>query len=289
MSEKPSISLDAKQIAALVEGQIGKLATTVRPDYLAALSAAATSETSSRGRAVLEQLLANARIAHDEGLPLCQDTGYVWVCLEAGGSVCVPADVFSGVDAAVARAYSSCGLRMSMLKDALVERSNTGNNTPALCEVVVRKSTEAPTALLHVMLKGGGSDNASSLSMLPPSAGTEGVMAAVVEAVAAKGANACPPLVVGVGVGASFDKVGSLAKHALLRELGTSHPQKEIAALEEELLVRINSLGIGPGGLGGSTTALAVHLESAPCHIAALPVAVNIGCTALRSSSQSLL
>jgi len=138
------------------------------------------------------------------------------------------------------------------------------------------------------MLKGGGSDNASAQTMLPPSAGVEGVLDFVAQAVANKGANACPPLVLGVGVGRSFDSVASLAKHALLRPVGSVHPNEEIAALETELLTRINALGIGPGGLGGSTTALAVHIESAPSHIASLPVAVNIGCTALRSISLNL-
>ena len=135
------------------------------------------------------------------------------------------------------------------------------------------------------MLKGGGSDNASSLGMLPPSAGVEGVLDFVVKAVAAKGANACPPLVLGVGVGSTFDKVAGHAKHALLRPLGTTHPEKEVAALESELLARINALGIGPGGLGGSTTAFAVHIESAPSHITALPIAVCFGCNSLRTIS----
>jgi len=332
MNEKSSIVLDAQLVASLVEEQVALLASTVRPDYLAALEAARANETSERGRSVLEQLLANAQLAKQEGLPLCQDTGYVWVCLEVSGPVCVPANVFSGVDAAVARATEVGGLRKSLLHDALVNRTNTATNTPAFCEVLLRTPASIlplpaevpsplppdatfpisaamtalspaatypappldeeapcdPLCLLHIMLKGGGSDNASSLQMLPPSAGVEGVLDFVEQTVAQKGANACPPLVLGVGVGSSFDKVASLAKHALLRPLGSLHPNAEIAALEDRLLARINALGIGPGGLGGSTTALAVHIESAPCHIAALPVAVNIGCTALRSVTLDL-
>ncbi len=331
-------ALTPQALAALVEESVSRLTCTLRPDYLAALHTAAATEADERGRKVLEQLITNAHIAAEEKVPLCQDTGYVWVCLEVSGDICVPANIFSSVDAAVARAAEASGMRMSMLGDALVERVNTGNNTPAFCEVLVRQRCQgdgsfdtptptpppdtypgAPTcppnacpdapgarltnahpdtpadtldvptsATLHVMLKGGGSDNASALAMLPPGAGIQGVMDFVVDAVAAKGANACPPLLVGVGVGGSFDKVGSLAKHALLRQIGSTHTNGESAALEADLLSRINALGIGPGGLGGTTTALAVHVESAPCHIAALPVAVNLGCTALRSESISL-
>jgi len=309
MDESAFITVDAGKLAALVEEHLPLLACTLRPDYRAALEAALLSETSERGRAVLEQLITNARIAESEALPLCQDTGYVWVCLEVSGAVYVAADVFSGVDAAVARASEAGGLRKSLVRDALVDRTNTGTNTPAICTVAQRvvqrdgvgvplfetkSGTPTPSlctthsATLHVMLKGGGSDNASAQTMLPPSTGIEGVLDFVVQAVAQKGVNACPPLVLGVGVGGSFDSVAGLAKHALLRPVGSVHPNAEIASLESELLTRINALGIGPGGLGGSTTALAVHLESAPSHIASLPVAVSIGCTALRSVSLNL-
>ena len=294
MIEEPlpitNTTLDATTIASLVEEQVAKLSCTLRPDYHAALKASLDTETSERGREVLEQLLSNAHIAASEGLPLCQDTGYVWVCLELSGSLAVPSNVFSEVDAAVARAAVASGMRMSMLTDALVGRVNTNDNTPAFCEVLYRRSaSNTATATLHIMLKGGGSDNASALTMLPPGAGVAGVLDFVVERVAEKGANACPPLVVGVGAGSSFDKVAGLAKHALLREVGTTHLNSEVSSLETQLMERINSLGIGAGGMGGSTTALAVHIETAPCHIAALPVAVNIGCTALRSVSIPLI
>ncbi|MDR1088911.1 MAG: fumarate hydratase [Coriobacteriales bacterium] len=306
MRLRRSITLDAAELAALVEEHVARLACTLRPDYLAALEASLATEVSERGVEVLEQLLANASLAATEGLPLCQDTGYVWVCVEASGDVRFAADLFSQVDAAVARASKASGMRMSMVRDALLDRVNTQDNTPAFCELLLRRQAEpgntpaapsegdpacpvsTPAATLHIMLKGGGSDNASALALLPPGAGVNGVLDFVIEAVAAKGANACPPLVLGVGVGGSFDRVAGLAKHALLRTIGSIHPNPEIALLEEQLLTRVNELGIGPGGLGGSTTALAVHIESAPCHIAALPVAVNIGCTALRSVSISL-
>ena len=302
MSALTPISIEPLVVTELVEEYVEKLATTVRPDYLTALKAASVMEEDERGHHVLKQLLANATMAAEEGLPTCQDTGYVWVCLEVSGDVLVPADIFAGVDAAVARASERGGLRKSIMRDALIERVNTNTNTPTFCEVMLKRSITSnpldseekelplpPSATLHIMLKGGGSDNASALAMLPPGAGIDGVLDFVEQAVSAKGANACPPLVVGVGVGSTFDKVAGLAKHALLRTIGSGHPQAEIAELEATLLARINALGIGPSGLGGSTTALAVHIESAPAHIAALPVAVNLGCTAMRSVSLPLL
>ncbi len=144
-------------------------------------------------------------------------------------------------------------------------------------------------ARLHVLLKGGGSDNASRVVMLPPGAGTAGIIDAVVDCVREKAANACPPLVVGVGVGSTFDKVAGLAKHALLREVGSPARNARAAYFEDELTERVNALGLGPGALGGAPTALAVHVETAPCHIAALPVAVNMGCCAMRSATIELV
>jgi tartrate/fumarate subfamily iron-sulfur-dependent hydro-lyase alpha chain/tartrate/fumarate subfamily iron-sulfur-dependent hydro-lyase beta chain len=193
--------------------------------------------------------------------------------------------VFSEVDGAVARAYSDGRLRMSLVSDALFDRANTTNNTPAFCEV---KFVDKPGARVHVMLKGGGSDNASRVVMLPPGAGRAGVIDAVLACVKEKAANACPPLIVGVGVGATFDKVAGMAKHALLREVGTPVTSAQTAQFEAELLQKVNELSIGPGALGGGPTALAVHVETAPCHIAALPVAINMGCCAMRTSTIEL-
>jgi fumarate hydratase class I/fumarate hydratase subunit alpha len=169
---------------------------------------------------------------------------------------------------------------MSIVRDALGDRTNTGDNTPAFLDVTLRPGRGAT---VHVMLKGGGSDNASALSMLDPSAGAEGIRAFVTETVSAKATGACPPLVVGVGVGGTFDSVAKLAKKALLRPVGVRAATEAVAELEALLLADINALGIGPAGLGGATTALAVHVLTAPCHIAALPVAVNLGCSAMRS------
>jgi len=233
---------------------------------------------------VLEQLLDNACLAERDGMPLCQDTGTVWVRVELGAEECVCGDLQAAVDLAVAETYRDAHLRMSVVRDALLDRSNTHDNTPAFVDVVLG-ARPGSGATVHVMLKGGGSDNASRVEMLPPSAGFAGVKRVVLETVAAKASGACPPLVIGVGVGATFDKVGGLAKKALLREIGSAPSDPRLAELEAELFAAVNATGIGPGGLGGDSTALAVHIASAPCHIAALPVAVNMGCSAVRSAS----
>lgn len=272
--------LHAEKIAAAVRDAIPHVATVLRPDVAAALSRAVASERSERGRSVLEQLVANAGLAERERVPVCQDTGTVWVRVELGADEALEGDLQAACDAAVADAYRSANLRMSTVRDALLDRSNRGDNTPAFVEMAWRPGTGAT---VHVMLKGGGSDNASRVEMLPPGAGWEGIRRVVLETVEAKATGACPPLLVGVGVGGTFDTVGKLAKKALLREVGTVAEQPQLAEYERELLSAVNSTGIGPGGLGGDTTALAVHLATTPCHIAALPVAVNLGCCAVRS------
>lgn len=273
-------------VAEAVSEGIRTCAITLRPDCLDAVQCARARaqaiDPTSREASVLGDILANANIAEHDDVPLCQDTGSVWVCLEAGVETELPGNIFSSVDDAVKRAYTEGGLRMSMVRDALFDRTNTQTNAPAFCEV---RFVSGRGCKLHVLLKGGGSDNASRLVMLAPGDGREGVMRVVVDAVREKAANACPPLVVGVGVGATFDKVAGLSKRALLRRVGTPAASEQAAAFEQELLERINATGIGPGALGGSATALAVHLETAPCHIAALPVAVNMGCCAMRSAS----
>lgn len=277
--------LASRRIAEAVRAAIPAAATSLRPDALAAMRAAAEVERSPRGRAVLAQLLDNACLADRDTMPLCQDTGTVWVRIELGAEEAIAGDLQTEIDLAVAQAYRDGHLRMSLVRDALLDRENTRDNTPAFVEVAFG-AHQAPTgATVHVMLKGGGSDNASRVEMLPPSAGFDGVRRVVLETVEAKATGACPPLVIGVGVGATFDKVGGLAKKALLREIGSPASDPRLAAFEAELLGAINATGIGPGGLGGDTTALVVHVATAPCHIAALPVAVNLGCSAVRSAT----
>ena len=271
--------LSAHKIATHVAEMVGESATIVRPDLLVAFDRALSTERSERGRWVLSQLIENAEIARRDDVPICQDTGTVWVRLELGEGVHVTGDLGAEIDAAVERAYRMGGLRMSVVHDALTDRTNTRSNTPVFVEIVHRAGEGAT---LYVMLKGAGSDNASRLEMLSPDDGFDGVARTVLDVVNRKGSVACPPLVIGVGVGSTFDRVAGLAKHALLRPIGEPNPSPELDALERDLLAQVNATGVGPGGLGGDITALAVHIESAPCHIAALPVAVNLGCSASR-------
>ncbi len=274
--------------AALVEAissAVGEAASTLRPDVVAALRGALETEPSERGRSILSQLLENAAIALADRVPVCQDTGSAWVRLTLGADQELPGDLQAVADEAVAQAYRRCSLRMSMVRDALFDRSNTGDNTPAMLSVSLRPGTGAE---IDVMLKGGGSDNASAVAMLPPSAGVDGVRAFVLDTVTAKATGACPPLFVGVAVGGTFDTVAALAKKALLREIGSPAASPQAGEFESALLERINATGIGPAGLGGRTTALAVHVVTAPCHIAALPVAVNLGCCAMRSAHREI-
>ena len=276
--------LSSGKIADAVRAAIPQAATTLRPDALAAMRAAARRERSPRGRAVLAQLLDNAELAARDRMPLCQDTGTVWVRIDLGAEECVCGDLQAAIDIAVAEAYRDAHLRVSVVRDALLDRTNTRDNTPAFVDIALG-ARPGTGATVHVMLKGGGSDNASRVEMLSPSAGIAGVTRVVLAAVEAGATGACPPLVVGVGVGATFDKVGGLAKRALLREIGSAPADSALVGIEAELLAAVNATGIGPGGLGGDTTALAVHIATAPCHIAALPVAVNLGCSALRSAT----
>ena len=261
------------------------LAFDVSGDVLAELERALEIEEDPRASEALRLLVENARIASEDRVAICQDTGSVWICLEAGPDVAVAGDALSGVNDAVAAVYTDCRLRKSLVRDALFDRANTGDNTPAFCEVSL---VDEPGARLHIMCKGGGSDNASRVVMLTPSAGREGVVEAVLACVREKAANACPPLVIGVGVGATFDTVGHLAKRALMRPLDVPADDDRIADFEQELLDAVNATGIGAAALGGRTTALAVHVETAPCHIAALPLAINMGCSATRRGTYEL-
>lgn len=275
-----------EQVAQTVREAIPHLACELPPDILAGIQEAARTETSPRGSEVLRQLCENARIAAEDHVPICQDTGTVWVCLEAGPGVLVEADVFASVNEAVGAAYTEHLLRKSVVRNAVHDRANTGDNTPAFCEF--HPISEPGAARISIMLKGGGSDNASCVTMLVPGAGKQGIIDELLDCVDHKAANACPPLVIGIGIGATFDKVAGLAKRALLRPVDQPAPDARDAALERELLGIVNGTGIGPGALGGSTTALAVKVNTAPCHIAALPLAINMGCSAMRRGTYEL-
>lgn len=277
--------LTADQVAKAVEEAIPSLAFDLPDDIYEALVCARSHEVDIRARVVLDHLIENAHIASNDRVPICQDTGSVWVCLEVGPDVALPGEIFTKVNAGVARAYQMAGLRKSLVRDALFDRSNSGDNTPAFCEVYF---SEKPGARLHVMLKGGGSDNASRVVMLNPSAGKEGIIDELLRCVEEKAANACAPVVIGLGLGSTFDKVAGLAKRALMRPLNELSSDSRVAELEAELLALVNATGVGPGGLGGKTTALAVKVNTAPCHIAAMPLAINMGCSAMRRCSIEL-
>ncbi|HHY59488.1 MAG TPA: fumarate hydratase [Clostridia bacterium] len=252
-------------------------------DVLASLKRAMDAEVSETGKQVLEQIIANAAIASKNEVPMCQDTGVAVVFLEVGQDVHITGGgLEEAVNEGVAQGYVEGYLRKSMVSDPFGKRVNTKNNTPA---IIHTRIVPGDKLTITVAPKGGGSENMSAIRMLPPSAGRQGIMDFVVETVKNAGPNPCPPIIVGVGIGGNFEKAALLAKEALLRPLGSSHPDEEVAQLERELLERINRLGIGPQGFGGRVTAMAVHVNTFPCHIASLPVAVNINCHAARHKS----
>ncbi len=272
-------TINSYDISSAVLMNVPHLASVLPKDVYDALVAARDNESSERGRFVLDQLVRNADLAREERLPISQDTGALWACLEVGPDVELDGDVFIGVNDAMASASKGARLRNSIVRDALFDRTNTGNNAPVIREM---HYTDRPGARLQLMLKDGGSDNASRVVMLNPNDGKQGVIDAVLDCVRDRAANACAPLVVGVGVGLTFDKVGTLAKRALMRpfDVPSTHPEWE--EFEQEILRAINATGIGPAGLGGDTTALAVRVMCAPCHISSLPVAVNLNGSAMR-------
>lgn len=247
-------------------------------DVMAAFQQAQIAEESETGREILAQLVENAEIARREQVPMCQDTGYTVVYLEVGQGVHIEGNLEDAINAGVRRGYGEGYLRSSIVEHPF-RRKNTGDNTPA---VIHTRLVPGDSLRIIIAPKGGGSENMSKIKMLKPADGKQGVMDFVLEAVRAAGPNPCPPIIVGVGLGGTFEKAASLAKEALLREIGQPHPDFEIAEMERELLRRVNNTGIGPAGLGGVTTALAVNIEIFPCHIASLPVAVNFNCHAAR-------
>jgi fumarate hydratase subunit alpha len=253
---------------------------TLGDDVLAALNKARREEESPAGRDAIDAILENARIAAVEKIPLCQDCGTAVVFLEIGQDLhIVGGDLYTAVDAGVRQAYEEGYLRKSIVSRPFSDRKNTGDNTPAVIH-----SDIAPGEKLKITVlpKGGGAENMAKLGMLLPASGRKGVVGFVVNAVSDAWSNPCPPVIVGVGIGGTAEKAMALAKHALIRKVGEPSPDKETAALEQEILHKVNNLGIGPMGYGGRVTALAVHVESFPAHITALPVAVNLQCHSAR-------
>ncbi len=255
-------------------------------DLLAALRRAKEQEESPLGREVLDQILENAQVAAEERMPLCQDTGMTVVYLELGQEAhLVGGGLTEAVNEGVRRGYEEGYLRKSVTERPFSARINTKDNTPA---VIHTEIVPGDRLKITVLPKGGGSENMSYLKMLSPAAGRQGVIDFVVESVDRSGANPCPPTIVGVGVGGTVDKAMDLAKRSLLREVGAPSPDPEVVELERDILEAVNRLGIGPMGFGGRVTALAVHIETFPCHIASLPVAVNLQCHSARHKSAVL-
>lgn len=266
-----AITEAVKQAAEAANYELGE-------DLLAALARGEKEEESNAGREIFRQLLENARIASQERVPICQDCGLAVIFAEVGQNVhVVGGDFQEAIQEGVRQGYRDGYLRKSLCHP--LTRENTGDNTPA---VIHTEIVPGDRLKLTVVPKGGGSENMSRVFMLKPAQGWAGIKEAVVTTVKEAGPNPCPPVIVGVGLGGTFERAALLAKKALLRELGAPNPDPQLTALEKELLEAVNRLGIGPQGLGGRITALAVHLLMQPCHIASLPVAVNIQCHAAR-------
>jgi fumarate hydratase subunit alpha len=269
--------IDSNEIRQAVRDLAIAAAHDLEPDILEALLAARDRETGELAANILELLLTNANIASRDRIPVCQDTGTGILFLELGQEVHIRGDLNEALQEGVRLGYEEGYLRKSVC-DPLT-RKNTGTNTPA---VVHLEMVPGDRITIRFLPKGCGSENMSSLVMLPPASGTEGVVRHVIDRVLAAGSNPCPPMVVGVGLGGSFEKAALLAKKALLRPVGERSEREDVAALEERMLREINAQGQGVHGFGGITTALAVHMEVFPCHIASLPVAINIQCHAHR-------
>jgi fumarate hydratase subunit alpha len=273
--------IESDKIAKTVESLCIAASYELPGDVLAALKDAAQKETHPRARKVLNELIENARIAEKERIPLCQDTGLAVVFVEQGAEVVVKPAVggqstlFEAINVGVEAGYRKGYLRNSVVADPLSRRQNTGSNTPAIIHHAI---VPGDRLKLTVVAKGGGSENKSQFRMFRPTAERKEIVDWVVDVVKTAGADACPPFVIGVGIGGDFELSCLLSKKALLRNLSQKNSDEYYAGLEADLLSEINALGLGPQGLGGDTTALAVLVEAAPCHIASLPVAVNIEC-----------
>jgi len=248
-------------------------------DVTQALHEAYQKEDGDIARGTLEVLKENAKIAEESSSPICQDTGMACVFVEIGQDVHVQGSLSEAIHEGVRQGYQAGYLRKSVVDDPMFDRMNTKDNTPAIIHYEIVTGDQLK---IVVAPKGFGSENMSQVKMLKPSDGIEGVKAFVMQVINAAGPNACPPMVIGVGIGGSFDRVTLLTKKAMLREIGTHHEDPRYQALEEELLEKINATGIGPAGYGGRTTALSLNIETYPTHIAGMPVAVSICCHVAR-------
>ena len=270
--------INVKLITEKVRDLCMKANTDLGEDVLQAFDRAMEKEASPLGMEILKELKENARIAKEENVPICQDTGFAIIFVELGQEVhLVGGDLNEAIQEGVRQGYRDGYLRKSICHP--FTRANTGDNTPAIMHIEVIPGDKVK---IIVAPKGGGSENMSRVVMLTPSDGVEGIIRYVVQRVKESGSNPCPPTIVGIGIGGTFEQASLLAKKSLLRPIGSENPDPELDKLESEILTEINQLGIGPQGLGGRTTSLAVHILMMPCHIASFPLAVNIQCHAQR-------
>ena len=284
--------IEFEKIAATVELLCIAACHELPEDVLTALEQAAQKESNPSAAAILNGLIENAHLAKDRMIPLCQDTGLAVVFVEQGAGVAVnpPADqkqatLYDAINAGVASGYEKGFLRKSVVTDPLNTRKNTASNTPAVIHQMIVPGEKLK---LTVMAKGGGCENKSQFKMFKPTAEREQIIEWVLDVIRTAGADACPPFVVGIGIGGNFELSCILSKKALLRNLGQPNSDRFYADLESDLLRQINALGLGPQGLGGDTTALALMIETAPSHIASLPVAVNIECHSHRHKTATI-
>lgn len=273
--------INVNSIHGILEEAIIKANTNLSEDVLGALEKALDKESHPRAREILRVLLQNASIAKEEKMALCQDTGLLVLDVELGQEVhLVGGDFLMLLQDAVRSAYKKAYLRNSMVNDPFL-RINTGDNTPAIIHINL---VPGDKIRISMMPKGAGSENMGQIKMLKPSDGIEGVKDFILQVVQEAGAKPCPPIILGIGIGGNMEKAALLAKKSLFRPINLAHPDPRIASLEDDMLKKINALGIGPQGLGGETTALGLNIEVYPTHIASLPVAVNINCHSTRKA-----
>ena len=278
--------LDVHELTAAVKKMAVDANYDLPADVYAAIKNAKKTEESPVACAMLDQLIENADIAATDRVPICQDTGLAIMFVEVGQDVhFVGGDYEAALNQGVREGYTDGYLRKSSVEQPAHARLNTKDNTPG---IIHTKIVPGNKVRIYLMPKGGGAENMSSLNMLKPAQGAEGVIQAVVDTVSRAGSNPCPPVIIGIGIGGTIDKVTQLAKHSLLRDLGSVNPDPRLAEMEAEMLRRINNLGIGPLGLGGNTTCLGVFIEEAPSHIASMPMAVNVQCHAQRHQTIEL-
>ncbi len=272
--------IDVKKITETVSRLCQEANFFLPDDVTDALKKARQTEESAIGQQALDQIMDNAKLAKEEQIAICQDCGATVIYLEIGQDVhFTGGDLYKAINDGVKDGYEKGYLRKSMVKQPFSARVNTKDNTPAIIHTDIVSGDKLK---IMVVTKGGGSENMSRLVMLTPAAGRQGIIDAVVKAVDDAGSNPCPPIIVGVGIGGTSERTMELAKKSLLRKVGEPNPDVEVAELEKEMLKRINALGIGPQGFGGRNTALAVHVETFPAHIASMPLAINMQCHAAR-------